>query len=117
MTAAEKIRKIVRASQARATRAKDSRYQLLSSIRRLAEGRNKQTQPLDVLLQGFASATDFPWIIGSAYWTLRRKKGSLPAGTVFTPPKLAWEVIRRLRPGLRVVDLGAGTGMLTLNAA
>jgi adenine-specific DNA-methyltransferase len=38
-------------------------------------------------------------------------------GVVFTPPWLAEKVVDRLTPGLPVVDLGAGTGMLALAAA
>jgi adenine-specific DNA-methyltransferase len=68
-------------------------------------------------LRAISRTEDFAWVIGAAYWRLRRRDGSLPAGTIFTPPALANSVVNRLRRKVEAVDLGAGTGMLTMMAA
>jgi hypothetical protein len=71
----------------------------------------------DSVIERLAKNEDLPWVIATAYCWLRRRENALPDGTVFTPPWLANEVVERLLPGLTVVDLGAGSGMLTLAAA
>jgi adenine-specific DNA-methyltransferase len=68
-------------------------------------------------VERIARTEDLSWIVASAYSWLRRRGNTLPDGTVFTPPWLANEIVERLLPGLTVVDLGAGSGMLTLAAA
>jgi len=97
--------------------AGDTRQSLVSALRRVGDARPGRAQPMDTALRELSKCDDFPWVIGAAYWSLRRKEKSLPSGTIFTPPKLAHQVINRLLRGVEVVDLGAGTGMLTLAAA
>ena len=100
-----------------AASAKDTRRSLVSSLLRVAGARRCRSRPIDTAIRKLSESDDFPWVIGAAYWSVRRKEKSLPSGTVFTPPKLARQVVSRLLPGLEVVDLGAGTGMLALTAA
>ena len=95
-----------------------ARRQLLAALSRpRGRGRSSQLSAVDGVLGELATAEDVAWAATSTYWHLRRMERSLRPGVVFTPPALAREVVARLRPGCQVVDLGAGTGMLTLAAA
>lgn len=95
-----------------------ARHQLLAGLRRGAGGQgSSRLSAVDRVLRELAPGEDLVWGVTTAYWYLRRIERSLHPGVVFTPPALVREVVGRLRPGCCVVDLGAGTGMLTLAAA
>src|SRR3990170_5029601 len=96
---------------------KNPRRELLGALARCARGQPDQSRLIDEIVQRLAKTKDLPWAFAAAYWWLLRSEDALPAGTVFTPPFLADEVVARLLPQLTVIDLGAGTGMLTLAAA
>jgi hypothetical protein len=89
----------------------------IEALQRCAGSKADGFSGADGIIEGIASSEKLPWIIAAAYSRLRRKENSLPDGTVFTPPWLADEVVAHLLPGLTVVDLGAGSGMLTIAAA
>lgn len=92
------------------------RRALLQSLQRCAAGKGEGSG-IDAAVQALDDSEGLAWAVTVAYSQLLRKDGGLPDGTVFTPPWLANEVIGRLESGLPVVDLGAGSGMLTLAAA
>lgn len=77
----------------------------------------EQVPMVEQAISQIGNKLDMCWAVSAAYWLLARREGKLQEGVVFTPPTLAEEVARRLRPRTPVVDLGAGTGMLTLAAA
>jgi hypothetical protein len=86
-------------------------------LQRCAGTKVEGSSRADRIIESLAGSKELPWTIADTYSRLRRKENSLPDGTVFTPPWLANEVVKHLLPGLTVVDLGAGSGMLTIAAA
>lgn len=90
---------------------------LLDALQRCAGTKAEGSSTADRIIESLADSEELPWIIAATYSWLRRKENNLPDGTVFTPPWLADEVVKHLLPGLTVVDLGAGSGMLTIAAA
>ena len=117
MTPAQKVRLVLSEIDSGGEKKGESRLILLSSLQRIARTKSGATKPIDSILKDLSKSEDFSWIIGKTYWTLRQQEETLPSGTIFTPPKIVKHVISRLLTGLNVVDLGAGTGMLTLAAA
>ncbi len=115
--ASPKVRALLRQICIHGVSAKEAHKSLLSALQRVSDPRCRLITPIDIAVKELSRSPDFPWIISGAYWFLRRQGNSLPPGTIFTPPELANKVISRLLPELTVVDLGAGTGMLTLAAA
>lgn len=95
-----------------------ARYELVRAMQRWASGTAvDRATAIDGAICGLSTMGDFAWTVSAAYWRLRREEKSLPSGLVFTPPALAEQIVARLRPGLPVIDLGAGTGMLSIAAA
>lgn len=90
---------------------------LLAALEDLAQGSPDISDPVVSVLCALRHSSDFAWIVSSAYWHLLNQDTSAKTGIVFTPPELAGQAVNQLRPDLPVVDLGAGTGMLSLTAA
>ena len=98
--------------------ATTARHELLAALARCSKKhRASGRSPVDQAIGNLAAGGHLAWAVSAAYWALLRKEQRLPPGLVFTPPALAEQVADRLRKGLRVIDLGAGTGMLSLTAA
>jgi hypothetical protein len=88
-----------------------------TALARRVNGAPNLSYKVDQIIDSIVESEDLAWIVATAYGELRRRTGKLPDGIIFTPPWLAEEVVSRLIPGLTVVDLGAGSGMLTIAAA
>lgn len=92
------------------------RRALVESLRRCAAD-DWSASEIDLLIIELRKRPDLPSIVGTAYGRLNRDLKRPTHGLISTPPWLAAEVVSHLRLGLPVVDLGAGSGVLTLAAA
>jgi hypothetical protein len=116
-SSSNKVRALLRQTYSKGASTKHAREHLLSALQKVSKQRSRLGTPIEIAVNEFSKSDDFPWVISTVYWSLRAQGNSLPPGTVFTPPELANRVVNRLLPDLTVVDLGAGTGMLTITAA
>ena len=93
------------------------RFALVGALERLAGGYACNGDRADRAIRSVLKDHNGIWHISEMYWRLRRMEATIAHGLVFTPPELADSVVTNLMNGLPVVDLGAGTGMLSIAAA
>ena len=90
---------------------------LVQALERLAGRDSRTVGPVDDAVRWILRDPDGVWRLSDLYWRLRRSASGVTHGVVFTPSGLADLVVGNLADGMPVVDLGAGTGMLSLTAA
>jgi 2-polyprenyl-3-methyl-5-hydroxy-6-metoxy-1,4-benzoquinol methylase len=91
--------------------------QFVDALEEVAFGTKSGSSRLVDSLSEAKTLPYFDWMVSQAYWHMLRRSKSPHRGIVFTPPGLARQALDYLTPGLPVVDLGAGTGLLTFAAA
>lgn len=95
-----------------------ARTELVSALERVAGVSTRPgTAEIDSVMDRLVKEGNLAWSVASTYSSILRNGHKLPTGMVFTPPSLVEAIVERLRPGVPVVDFGAGTGMLSLAAA
>ena len=95
----------------------EARKALIAALERMATGEIRCTEPAESEIARLLHGGDLTWVVSEVYWRLLRDESKVPSGLVFTPPEVAACVINNLEDGIPVVDLGAGTGMLSIAAA
>ena len=97
--------------------AKPGHLALVGVLERLAGGYTCDDDPVEIETRCVLDNDDGIWAISDIYWRLRTAESGVTHGLVFTPPGLTDLVVNQLADSLPVVDLGAGTGMLSITAA